>query len=156
MMLCWSVGAGACDRRLQNARFKFSIYQHEQSVSFNCRLMTINECCFTIISILLHEEDVFCHRGSEQRKLSVQNTSQRGLKQAFQRCQKYLGKLLQYLEDALMKTPTSSKQCYTLRIYYDQCCKTIHRFHNRFTKSRKRPLSWLKAPTSAFTFKTLC
>ena len=37
--------------------------------------------------------------------------------------------------------------------------QTIHRFHNRFSQSQRRPLqrafSWLKAPTSTFTFKTL-
>ena len=37
--------------------------------------------------------------------------------------------------------------------------QTIHRFHNRFSQSRRRlllgPFSWLKAPTSAFTFNTL-
>ena len=48
--------------------------------------------------------------------------------------------------------------CVTRHMY---CCKTIHRFHNRFSQSWRRPLlatrafSWLKAPTSAFTFKTL-
>ena len=38
------------------------------------------------------------------------------------------------------------------------CCVVLHRFHNRFSQSRRRPLlgpSWLKAPTSAFTFKTM-
>ena len=46
-------------------------------------------------------------------------------------------------------------------IEFSECCKTIHRFHNRFSKSRRRPLlvtrafSWLKAATTAFTFKTL-
>ena len=119
-MLCWSVGAGACDRRLQNARFKFSILQHEQSVSFNCRLMTINECCFTIISILFHEEDVFCRRGSEQRKLSVQkNTSHRGLKQAFyfvRGVKNILWKLLQYSEGSY---ENAYQHWYTLGIYYD-------------------------------------
>ena len=34
--------------------------------------------------------------------------------------------------------------------------QTIHRFHNRFSQRRSlRAFSWLKAPTSAFTFKTL-
>ena len=41
------------------------------------------------------------------------------------------------------------------------CCVVLHRFHNQFSQSRRKPLlctrafSWLKAPTRAFTFKTL-
>ena len=39
------------------------------------------------------------------------------------------------------------------------CCKTIHQFSQSvFTITEKAPtraFSWLKAPTSAFTFKTL-
>ena len=44
---------------------------------------------------------------------------------------------------------------------WDWCRKSIRRFHNRFSQSRRRPqaptraFSWLKAPTSTFTFKTL-
>ena len=35
------------------------------------------------------------------------------------------------------------------------CCKTIHWFHNRLYNHGEGPY-WLKAPTSAFTIKTLC
>ena len=38
--------------------------------------------------------------------------------------------------------------------------QTIHRFHSRFTQSRRRPLlgpfSWLTSPTSTFTFTGHC
>ena len=63
-----------------------------------------------LIPSYFYEEDVFCHRGLELRKLSEQNTLHRGLKQAFyfvRGVKNILWKLLQYSEGSY-KTPTST------------------------------------------------
>ena len=53
---------------------------------------------------------------------------------------------------------TQQSQYISISLYYTRLftivLQTIHQFHNRFSQST-RAFSWLKAPTSAFTLKTV-
>ena len=55
-------------------------------------------------------------------------------------------------------TDKSHQMNYSQERNIKQVLQTIHRFHNRFTITENDPtmaFSWLKAATTAFTFKTL-
>ena len=55
-------------------------------------------------------------------------------------------------------TDKSHQMNYSQERNVKQVLQTIHRFHNRFTITEKDPtraFSWLKAATTAFTFKTI-